>query len=66
MQGSRGRTWSTRRRERVTEHTYQMSRWTPQVKDIIEDAIDGKLDTNHFPFLSDKRQGASKSSAPTR
>ena len=55
-----------RRRERVTEHTYQMSRWTPQVKDIIEDAIDGKLDTNQFAFLSDKRQGANKSSAPTR
>jgi len=65
VDGTRGRTWNMRRRERVTEHTYQMSRWTPQVKDIIEDAIDGKLDTNHFPFLSDKRQGANKSSAPT-
>eukprot|EP00090_Calanus_glacialis_P000909 TRINITY_DN10651_c0_g1_i1.p1 TRINITY_DN10651_c0_g1~~TRINITY_DN10651_c0_g1_i1.p1 ORF type:complete len:589 (-),score=226.51 TRINITY_DN10651_c0_g1_i1:212-1978(-) len=65
VDGTRARTWNMRRRERVTEHTYQMSRWTPQVKDIIEDAIDGKLDTNHFPFLSDKRQGANKSSAPT-
>ena len=47
--------------EHEGQHTYQIRRWTPQVKDIIEDAIDGKLDTNHLPFLSDKRQGASKS-----
>jgi len=48
----------------VTEHTYQMSRWTPQVKDVIEDAIEGKLDTSNFPFLSDQRQGANKAQAP--
>merc|ERR1712106_396261 len=64
VDGTRGRTWSMRRRERVTEQTYQMSRWTPQVKDIVEDAIEGKLDANHFPFLSDQRQGANKTAAP--
>ena len=42
--GTRARTWIMRRRERVTEYTYQMSRWTldtghSRVKDIIEDAL---------------------------
>merc|ERR1711936_1136952 len=64
LDGTKARTWSPRRRERVTEHTYQMSRWTPLVKDIIEDAMDGKLDNNHFPFLNDQRRGAKKTSAP--
>ncbi|XP_064650435.1 syntaxin-binding protein 1-like isoform X2 [Lineus longissimus] len=39
------------RKERVLEHAYQMSRWTPYVKDIIEDAVDEKLDAKQFPFL---------------
>merc|ERR1711875_194224 len=66
VDGNKTRTWVPRRRERVTEHTYQMSRWTPLVKDIIEDAMDGKLDNNHFPFLNDQRRGAKKTSAPAR
>merc|ERR1719427_682504 len=55
-----------KRRDRITENTYQMSRWTPLVKDIIEDAMEGKLDNNHFPFLNDQRRGAKKTSAPAR
>merc|ERR1712179_108422 len=64
LDGTKARTWSPRRRGRVTEQTYQMSRWTPQLKDIIEDAIEDKLDNNHFPYLNDQRRGAKKTSAP--
>ena len=44
-----------------------MSRWTPVLKDVIEDCIDEKLDNNHFPFLGGQRHGSQFSSgAPSR
>jgi len=65
VDGNRKKVWQMRRREREGEQTYQMSRWTPLIKDIVEDAIEDKLDNSHFPFLNGQRQGSSAKQAPT-
>merc|ERR1719273_2485356 len=41
------------------------SRWTPILKDVVEDAIEDKLDNAHFPFLGGQRQGSQFKTAPT-
>jgi syntaxin-binding protein 1 len=45
------------RKER--EGQYQLSRWTPYVKDLMEDILDEKLDQRQFPFLSNRPMGGS-------
>lgn len=44
------------RKERTGE--YQLSRYVPYVKDVMEDAVEGKLDSKIFPYIM-KREGGS-------
>lgn len=37
---------------RQREELYQLSRWTPYVKDLMEDVCEGKLSPRLFPSLS--------------
>ncbi|KAI8429639.1 hypothetical protein MSG28_000223 [Choristoneura fumiferana] len=64
VDGNRKKQYQVTRKERITEQTYQMSRWTPVMKDIIEDAIEEKLDQRHFPYLAGRAQ-TSGYQAPT-
>ncbi|XP_006902722.1 PREDICTED: syntaxin-binding protein 2 isoform X2 [Elephantulus edwardii] len=50
------------RRERL-EPTYQLSRWTPVIKDVMEDVVEDRLDRKLWPFVSDPAPVSSSQAA---
>ncbi|XP_013880450.1 syntaxin-binding protein 3 [Austrofundulus limnaeus] len=41
------------RRDRSQDELYSLSRWTPVIKDVMEDAVENKLDTKEWPHQSE-------------
>ncbi|XP_025198177.1 syntaxin-binding protein 1-like [Melanaphis sacchari] len=51
------------RKNRVDENTYQVSRWTPLIKDLMENCIENKLDPKQFPFVGAKENSTGNPTA---
>uniref|UniRef100_A0A8C0T3N4 Syntaxin binding protein 2 n=2 Tax=Canis lupus familiaris TaxID=9615 RepID=A0A8C0T3N4_CANLF len=60
--GGPGTSSRLERRERL-EPTYQLSRWTPVIKDVMEDAVEDRLDRKLWPFVSDPAPTSSSQAA---
>lgn len=68
--GQKRKQWTPARKQRITPETFDLSRWTPIIKDLMEDATEGKadgkcLDAKHFPFLPG-HQNSQGGHVPTR
>ncbi|XP_068732167.1 syntaxin-binding protein 1-like [Montipora capricornis] len=58
VQDSSGARKGTKPARKERTSLYELSRWVPVVKDIMEDAVDEKLNSTLYPFIS-QRTGSS-------
>ncbi|XP_026820706.1 syntaxin-binding protein 1-like [Rhopalosiphum maidis] len=52
--GERQKRCKPERKQRIDENTFQVSRWTPLIKDLMENCVENKLDPEQFPSVGDK------------
>jgi syntaxin-binding protein 1 len=52
------------RKEPASAPAYQLSRWVPYIKDLMEEGIEDKLDARRFPFLAGGSRSVGIGSAP--
>ncbi|UYV68662.1 STXBP1 [Cordylochernes scorpioides] len=53
------------RKLREKDRKYKLARWVPVIKDIMEDAIDGRLDKGIFPYVKERAPHDVSARAPT-
>ncbi|XP_060845418.1 syntaxin-binding protein 1-like [Rhopalosiphum padi] len=49
--GERQKRSKPERKQRVDENTFQVSRWTPLIKDLMENIVENKLNPDQFPSV---------------
>ncbi|OWA54031.1 Protein ROP [Hypsibius exemplaris] len=68
--GAKRKQWTPHRKQHITAETLDLSRWTPIIKDLMQDGVEGRsdarcLDVRHFPFLhGHQRVHSGPSTAP--
>eukprot|EP01135_Chromosphaera_perkinsii_P000039 Nk52_evm18s16 gene=Nk52_evmTU18s16 len=62
--GDKTKKKKVKRRDRSNEEKYSLSRWTPMVKDLMEDLVENKLDDDEYPSVREESGKGGSGSQP--